>query len=55
MKTGGDWSGNVRDVSKHARANTARDLADAFEVDNPRIRRSTADEQLGPMLFREPL
>src|SRR5690349_23879090 len=53
MLPGRDWSGDVCDVGKHARADTARDLSDALEVDRTRIRRSAADEQLRPVLFSD--
>ena len=45
----------MRNVRKHARANTARDLADTLEIDDPRIRRSTADDQLRPLTLRDAL
>src|SRR5256885_8445181 len=49
MKSGRDWSSDVRDIGKHARANTARDLADAFKVDYPRISRRATHEQFWSM------
>src|SRR5688500_18302419 len=55
MQTGGNRPRNVRDVGKHPRADTARNLTDAREVDRAWIRRSTADEQFRTMFFGKPL
>ena len=49
MKSGRDWSSDVRNIGKHARANTARDLADVFKVDYPRISRRATHEQFWSM------
>src|SRR5687768_17766864 len=38
MQTGGNRPRNVRDVGKHPRADTARNLTDACEVDRAWIR-----------------
>jgi hypothetical protein len=38
MKISSNGTGNVRDVSKHSCANTASNLANAFEIDRSRIR-----------------
>jgi hypothetical protein len=37
MQSGGDWTSNVSDVGKHTRTDTARNLSDAFEVNDARI------------------
>ena len=55
MQTGGDRSGDVRDVGKHSRADALGDLADAFEIDDARISRRAADEQLRFVLFGDSL
>src|SRR5687768_17360685 len=55
MQTGGNRPRNVRDVGKHPRADTARNLTDACEVDRAWIRRSTADKQFWTMFFGKPL
>ena len=55
MQSGCDGSRNVRNVGKHACADTASDLSDAFEVDDAWISRGAADEQLRPVLFGNPL
>ena len=51
METSNYWPGNVGDVGEHARANTSGNLADAFEVDDPRISRRATDEQFWLVLF----
>src|SRR5262249_31406986 len=55
MKTSRDRSRDVCDVSKHPRTDTARNLADPFEVDRARISGSATHEQLRPVLFRNAL
>jgi hypothetical protein len=47
MQPGRDWSSDVSDVGKHARADTACDLPDAFEVDDARISDAPQTSSLG--------
>src|SRR5436190_7202359 len=51
MQTGGDWTGDVRDVGKYTRANSCRNLTDSLEVDNARIGGSSTDDQPRLVLF----
>jgi hypothetical protein len=44
MQASGNRAGDVRDVGKHACANALGDLANALEVDDPRVGRSAADQ-----------
>ena len=46
-----DQPGDVRDVSHHFCADAPGDLADAFKIDDARVRRRTADQQFRAMLF----
>ena len=55
MQARHDRSGDVRNVGKHTRSHTLGNLTDAFEVDNSRISRSAAHEQLRLMFLGEPL
>src|SRR5215217_8212594 len=55
MQAGRDWTSDVRDISKHPRADTASDLSDTLKVDNARIRRRATDKQFRPVLFGYPL
>ena len=55
MKTGGDQSGDVRDVGHEERAGTVGDLAKAREVDRPAVGRGAADDQLRTVLERQAL
>src|SRR6185369_15120050 len=55
VKACGDWSGNMRDVSKHPCANTSRNLSNSFEIDCSRISRCATYQQLWPMFFSNSL
>ena len=51
---GRDETGDVCDVGHRHRAVDRGDLGDALEVDRSRIRRGPANDQLGPVLGRQP-
>jgi hypothetical protein len=51
MQTRYNQSGNVSDISHHLCTYASRYLADPFEIDGPRIRRRTADQQFRPMFL----
>src|SRR5687767_1614515 len=55
MQTSRDRPGYVRDIRKHTRADTPRNLTDPFKIDRARIRRRATHKQLRTMLFRNPL
>ena len=44
MQTSDNWSGDVRNVGKHARADSLRNFPDAFEVDDARVGGGAADD-----------
>src|SRR5215213_2399241 len=51
MKPCCNRSGDMRNVGKHACADTPSDLADAFEVDDPGISRGATHEKFWPVCF----
>ena len=55
MHLRGDEPGDVRHVGDHRRADVAPDLADALEVDDPRIGAGADHDHLRLVLVREPL
>ena len=58
--TGFGWSpaatrpGEVRHVAEEVRADLVGDRAEALGLDRARVRRAAADDQLRPVLLREP-
>src|SRR5437773_4784413 len=55
MQAGDDRTGDVRNVRKHARANTFCYFADSLKVDDARISGRATDEQLWLVLFGDSL
>ena len=54
MRAAGDQPGEMRHVDHEIGADLVGDLAEAAEVDNPRIGRAAGDDHLGAMLLGKP-
>ena len=55
MRAAGHEAGEVRHVDHQLGADLVGDLAEAAEVDDARIGRAAGDDDLRPVLLREPL
>ncbi len=55
MHPAGDEPGEMRHVHHQISADLVGDVAKAGEVDNPRIGAAAGDDQLWPMVVRQPL
>ena len=55
MHAAGDEAGEMRHIDHQIGADLIGDLAETAEIDDPRIRRSTGDNDFRPVLLGEPL
>ncbi len=55
MHAAGDQPGEMRHVDHEISADLVGDLAEAGEIDHPRIGRAAGDDQLGLVLGGQPL